>query len=50
MGIAATYIARLLHRFRWIAWIGLILILYVATRMLYEGASAFIDLPHLPFL
>ncbi len=50
MGIAATYIARLLHRFRWIAWVGLVLILYVATRMLYEGAGAFIDLPHLPFL
>ena len=50
MGVAATYIARLLHRFRWIAWVGLVLILYVATRMLYEGAGDFYALPHLPFL
>ncbi|RDE10256.1 YjbE family putative metal transport protein [Pelagibacterium lacus] len=50
MGVAATYIARLLHRFRWIAWVGLVLILYVAIRMFYEGAADFIDLPHLPFL
>src|SRR5690606_12952154 len=50
MGVAASYIARLLHRFRWIAWVGLILILYVSVRMLYEGAGDFIALPHLPFL
>ena len=50
MGVAATFIARLLHRFRWIAWVGLILILYVSVRMLYEGAGDFIALPHLPFL
>jgi len=50
MGVAATFIARLLHRFRWIAWVGLVLILYVAVRMLYEGAGDFYALPHLPFL
>ena len=50
MGIAATFIARLLHRFRWIAWIGLILILFVAVRMLLEGAGAFIAIPEIPFL
>ena len=50
MGVAATYIARLLHRFRWIAWVGLVLILYVSVRMLYEGAGDFFALPHLPFL
>jgi len=37
MGIAASYIARLLHRFRWIAYIGLAIILYVALKMIYEG-------------
>ena len=37
MGIAATFIARLLHRFRWIAWLGLLVILYVALHMIYEG-------------
>ena len=40
MGLAATFIARLLHKHRWIAWIGLIVILYVALKMLFEGAIA----------
>jgi YjbE family integral membrane protein len=37
MGVAATYIARLLQKHRWIAWVGLVIILYVALRMVYEG-------------
>lgn len=37
MGLAATFIARLLHRFRWIAYIGLLIILYVALDMIYRG-------------
>ena len=37
MGLAASYIARLLHRHRWIAWVGLAIILYVALHMIYEG-------------
>ena len=39
MGLAASFIARLLHRFRWIAYIGLIVILYVALKMTYDGAA-----------
>ena len=31
MGIAASFIARLLTEYRWIAWIGLLVILYVAA-------------------
>jgi YjbE family integral membrane protein len=38
MGLAATYIARLLQRFRWIAYLGLAIILYVALEMIYRGA------------
>jgi len=38
MGIAANYIARLLHRYPWIAYIGLAIILYVAADMIYRGA------------
>ena len=38
MGLAATLIARLLHRFRWIAYVGLAIILYVALEMIYRGA------------
>jgi YjbE family integral membrane protein len=37
MGIAATFIARLLDRYRWLAWIGLLVILYVAGRMIWDG-------------
>ena len=37
MGVAATLIARLLERHRWIAWVGLLVILYVAINMIYEG-------------
>lgn len=52
MGFAASFIARLLHRFHWIAWIGLVLILYVAIRMLYEGADQLMDhtLPAIPLI
>jgi YjbE family integral membrane protein len=37
MGLAATFIAKLLHRFRWIAYVGLLIILYVALEMIYRG-------------
>jgi YjbE family integral membrane protein len=37
MGAAATVIARLINRYRWIAWIGLVVILVVALRMIYDG-------------
>ena len=37
MGIASTFVARLIQRWHWIAWIGLVLILFVALRMIYEG-------------
>ena len=38
MGLAATFIAKLLHRHRWIAYVGLLIILYVAVDMVYRGA------------
>ncbi|GCA52401.1 MULTISPECIES: TerC family protein [Sinorhizobium] len=37
MGIAASFIARLLSRYHWIAYIGLAIILYVALDMIYRG-------------
>lgn len=37
MGAAATFIARLLHKHRWIAYVGLAVILYVAGDMIYRG-------------
>jgi YjbE family integral membrane protein len=38
MGIAASFIARLLHRHRWIAYVGLVIILYVSLKMIWDGA------------
>jgi YjbE family integral membrane protein len=37
MGAAASFIARLLQNHRWIAYAGLIVILYVAVEMTYRG-------------
>ena len=38
MGLAATFIARLLERHHWLAWIGLSIIVYVALTMIWHGA------------
>ncbi len=37
MGLAASFIARLLNKHRWIAYVGLAIILYVALKMMWEG-------------
>jgi YjbE family integral membrane protein len=37
MGIAANIIARYIERFRWIAYVGLLVIIYVAGKMIYDG-------------
>jgi YjbE family integral membrane protein len=37
MGIAANVIAHYIERYRWIAWVGLAVILYVAGKMIWEG-------------
>jgi YjbE family integral membrane protein len=37
MGLAASFVARLLNRHRWIAYVGLAIILYVALNMIWEG-------------
>jgi len=38
MGLAATFIANLLKRFPWISYVGLVLIAYVAVKMIWDGA------------
>jgi len=40
MGVAANFIARYIERYRWIAYVGLLVIVYVAGKMIYDG---FID-------
>jgi predicted tellurium resistance membrane protein TerC len=37
MGLAASLIARLLQKHRWIAYVGLLIIVYVAFDMCYRG-------------
>ncbi len=37
MGVASNFVAKLLNRFRWIGWIGLAIIVYVAGDMIWEG-------------
>ncbi|MCY7270923.1 MAG: TerC family protein [Sphingomonas bacterium] len=37
MGLAANVIAKYIERYRWIAYVGLVVILYVAGKMMWEG-------------
>lgn len=40
MGVAANVIAKYIERFRWIAWVGLAVIVYVAFKMIWDGYTA----------
>jgi YjbE family integral membrane protein len=44
MGIAANVIARYIERYRWIAYVGLLVILYVAVKMIIEGGHQILPL------
>jgi len=37
MGLAASWIARMLNKHRWIGYVGLFIVLYVALHMMWEG-------------
>jgi YjbE family integral membrane protein len=37
MGLAANLVAKLLNRFRWLAWVGLAIVLYVSLTMIHDG-------------
>jgi YjbE family integral membrane protein len=41
MGVAATVIARIINQHRWIAVVGIIIILFAGTRMVWEDAHNF---------
>ena len=55
MGAASHFIANLLNKYRWIAYLGLAVILFVSVRMIYHGADEVLvqmgrgGLPHIPF-
>ncbi len=38
MGVAASWIAKLLHRFRWLGYVGLAIVFYVSLHMIWEGS------------
>ncbi|MEP7240375.1 MAG: TerC family protein [Devosia sp.] len=52
MGVASAGIAKLLNRQRWIGWVGLLVIVYVAAKMVYEGLDQVLGgaLPPVPFV
>jgi YjbE family integral membrane protein len=39
MGVASNYVARLLERWFWLAWVGLGIITFVALRLIWEGSA-----------
>jgi YjbE family integral membrane protein len=39
MGAASEVMARLLARYRWVSWIGLAIVAFVALRMIYDGSA-----------
>ena len=39
MAVAASYIASLLEKFRWVAWAGLLIVLFVALKLIWEGGE-----------
>ena len=43
MGLAATFIANLLKRYPWIAYVGLAVILYVSCDMIWRGSLQVVD-------
>jgi YjbE family integral membrane protein len=44
MGLASSFIAGLLNRYRWLAWVGLAIILYVALSMVLRGGNELLGL------
>jgi YjbE family integral membrane protein len=43
MGVAANLLAKMLERQRWIAWVGLVIVLYVAASMIWDGSHDIAD-------
>ncbi len=39
MGVAARFVADLLERHRWLAWVGLAIVLFVALHLIWQGGN-----------
>ena len=50
MGVAASVIARVIHKHQWIAVVGIIIIVFTAIRMIWEDAHYFFPayIPDMP--
>jgi YjbE family integral membrane protein len=50
MGVAASIIARVINRYRWIAWLGIIIIIIAGLRMVWEDGHYFLPayIPAIP--
>jgi YjbE family integral membrane protein len=46
MGLASSFVAKLLNRYKWIGWIGLAIIVYVALDMVWDGGNELAALYH----
>jgi len=46
MGVAANLVARLLERYRWIAWGGLLIVLYIALKLVWDGSHEVVAALH----
>lgn len=46
MGVAANLLAKVLERRRWIAWAGLVIVLYVAVSMIWDGSADIVEALH----
>jgi predicted tellurium resistance membrane protein TerC len=38
MAVAANFLASVIQKHRWVAWVGLFMVAYVAVTMIYHGA------------
>jgi YjbE family integral membrane protein len=43
MAVASNFIARILDRYHWVAWIGFLIILYVAGDMIWDGMHEVVE-------
>jgi YjbE family integral membrane protein len=43
MAVASNYIARILDRYPWVAWIGFLIIVYVAGDMIWDGMHEVVE-------
>jgi YjbE family integral membrane protein len=43
MGVASEITGRLIARYRWVAWIGLVIVTFVALKMIYEGSTEVVN-------